>query len=106
MSFDGTYQVTVQTPMGAQKGKLTIRTSGDTFSGSMETATGSSEFSGGRINGNTLQSLAETKTPMGAFDIGYKAAIDGDKLTGEAATPLGSVPMEGIKIKYMERGNF
>jgi hypothetical protein len=97
MSFDGTYNVTVQTPMGAQQGKLIIETSGDTFSGSMETPSGSSEFTGGNISGNTLTWRAETKTPMGAFDVAYKATIEGDKLTGEAETPLGSAPMEGVK---------
>lgn len=98
MSFDGTYSVTVQTPMGAQQGKLTINTSGDTFSGSMETPSGSSDFSGGAISGNTLKWRAETKTPMGAFDVGYTVTIDGDKLTGEAETPFGSAPLEGTKV--------
>lgn len=97
MSFDGTYTVTVKTPMGDQQGKLTIKTSGDTFSGSMETPSGSSDFSDGSISGNTLQWRAQTKTPMGAFDVGYKVTIEGDKLTGEAETPFGSAPLEGAK---------
>ena len=45
MSIDGTYQVTVKTPLGSQKGKLTIQTSGDGFSGSLETPSGTSSFS-------------------------------------------------------------
>lgn len=98
MSIDGTYQVKVKTPMGDQLGKLTIQTAGDVFSGSLETPSGTSSFSGGRISGNRLQWRSETKTPMGAFDVSYTATIDGDKLTGEAATPLGAAPMEGMKI--------
>ena len=97
MSFDGIYSVTVQTPMGSMEGKLTIRTEGETFSGILETASGASDFSGGSISGNMLEWRAETKTPMGAFDVSYKAAMDGDKLTGEAATPFGSAPMEGTR---------
>lgn len=98
MSLDGTYKVTVQTPMGAQQGKLTVTTSGDTFSGCLETASGTSDFSGGSISGNTLQWRAETKTPLGAFDVGYKAVIEGDNLTGKAETPFGSAPMKGTRI--------
>jgi hypothetical protein len=98
MNLDGTYDVTVRTPMGAQRGKLTIQTSGDAFSGSLETKSGASNFTGGSINGNHLQWQAETKTPMGAFDVTYKATLDGEKLTGEAATPLGTAPLEGIKV--------
>lgn len=98
MSFDGNYQVIVKTPMGDQQGRLTIQTAGDVFSGSLETPSGASSFSGGRISGNLLQWQAETKTPMGAFDVSYTVTIDGDKLTGEASTPLGAAPMEGVKI--------
>jgi hypothetical protein len=98
MSFDGTYQVTVKTPMGNQEGKLTIQTTGDGFSGSLETPSGASDFSGGRISGSRRQWQAETKTPMGAFDVSYSATIEGDTLSGTAATPLGEAPMEGKKI--------
>lgn len=98
MSIDGTYNISVQTPMGSQKGTLTIKVEGNSFSGNLETASGSSDFSSGIINGNVLHWRAETKTPMGAFDVSYKATIEGNTLSGEAATPFGSVPMEGTKI--------
>lgn len=98
MSIGGTYQVTVKTPMGDQQGKLIIQTTGDGFSGSLETPSGTSSFTGGRINGSELRWQAETKTPMGSFDVSYTATIDGDKLTGEASTPLGAAPMAGMKI--------
>lgn len=98
MPFDGTYQVSVKTPMGDQQGKLTIQSTGDVFSGSLETSSGVSSFSGGSISGNQLQWHAETKTPMGAFDVSYTATIVGDKITGEAATPFGAAPLEGTRI--------
>lgn len=98
MPFDGTYHVTVKTPMGSLEGDLTIRSSGNSFSGSMQTPFGASNFSGGRINGNQLKWQAETKTPMGSFDVTYSATVDGDKINGEATTPLGAAPMEGARV--------
>jgi hypothetical protein len=98
MSIDGTYQVTVKTPLGKQKGKLTIQSAGDQFSGSLETSSGTTHFSDGRISGGQLQWQAETRTPMGAFDVSYTATIQGDRLTGEAATPMGTAPLEGMKL--------
>ena len=98
MSFDGTYNVTVQTPMGTQKGKLTIRTLGETFSGSLETKSGESQFAGGTITGDLLQFQAETKTPLGPFQVDYRITMDGDGFSGEASTPMGAAPMEGKKI--------
>lgn len=98
MSIDGTYQVTVKTPLGNQKGKLTIQSSGDIFSGSLETSTGTTHFSDGRVNGSQLQWHAETKTPMGSFDVNYTATVEGGRLSGEAATPMGKAPMEGMRL--------
>jgi len=98
MSFDGLYNITVKTPMGKQKGKLTIRTSGNSFSGELETASGDSQFTGGVINGNQLQWEAETKTPLGSFQVSYRAKIEGEELSGEASTPMGKAPMTGAKI--------
>jgi hypothetical protein len=98
MSIDGTYQVTVKTPLGKQKGKLNIASSGNTFSGSLETGSGATHFSGGLIDGDTLRWQAETKTPMGAFEVSYTATIDGSRITGEASTPMGKAPLEGKKV--------
>lgn len=98
MTFDGTYQVTVKTPLGAQKGKLTIHAVGDVFSGRMETPSGATDFSDGLINGDRLHWQAETKTPLGNFDVSYTATIVDGKLSGEASTPMGKASMEGIKV--------
>lgn len=97
MTFDGTYHVKVKTPMGALEGKLSIKTSGNTFSGTMETPSGTSDFSNGSIDGNQIKWQAETKTPMGAFDVSYSATIDGDSIVGKATTPMGNAPLEGTK---------
>ena len=83
--------------MGSLEGKLSIQSSGNTFSGTMETDSGSSEFSNGTIDGNKITWQAETKTPMGPFEVGYTATIDGDTITGEASTPMGNAPLEGTK---------
>ena len=98
MSLDGTYTVKVRTPMGSLEGNLTIQSSGNSFSGTMETPSGTSEFTNGTIDGNRISWQAETKTPMGPFDVSYTATIDGGKITGEASTPMGNAPFEGIKV--------
>jgi hypothetical protein len=98
MSFDGTYQVSVKTPMGQLQGKLTIKSVGDGFSGSLETPSGTTQFSSGRIQGAGLQWQAETRTPLGKFNVDYSATIEGDRISGEAKTPMGTAPLEGMKI--------
>lgn len=97
MSYDGTYNITVHTPMGDQQGTLTIKMEGDAFSGTLETAMGTSDLSDCSISGNELQWRAETETPMGSIDVSFKAAINDDTITGEALTPFGSAPLEGKK---------
>lgn len=98
MTFDGTYQVTVTTPLGAKQGKLTILSNGNDFSGDMESPFGTTSFSGGRIDGNRLQWEAKTKTPLGKFDVNFSATIVDGKLSGEASTPMGKASIDGEKV--------
>ena len=50
---DGSWNTTVNSPMGAQKATLTIKTDGATFTGTMAGAQGNQEVSG-KVDGNTL----------------------------------------------------
>lgn len=98
MSLSGTYQVKVRTKLGSLKGKLSIQTDGDTFSGTIETTSGVSDVTNGRVDGNRLSWRSKTKTPMGAYDVNYTAVIDGGKVSGEASMPMGTAPLEGKKV--------
>jgi hypothetical protein len=97
MAVDGTYSITMNTPMGPQQAKLTLKSDGNSLGGIYEGAMGPEEFSGGVIDGNRCEWNATTKTPMGPLSLKISATIDGNTISGQAVTPFGTATFEGSK---------
>lgn len=96
MSLDGTYDVTVKSPMGDQKSRLTIRIDGAKFTGTNAGATGTNEIAGA-AGSDTLTWQEEITVPM-PMTLDMVATIDGDALSGTVkAGAFGSFPMTGTR---------
>ncbi len=96
MAVDGTYNIIVQTPMGAQKSKITLKTDGDSLNGTDESAMGTSTLTG-TAKGNEVQWEETVKTPMGEIKLSFKGEVEGNKISGQVTSPFGSVPFEGTR---------
>jgi hypothetical protein len=98
MTVGGTYECVTKTPLGAQKGTLTIvPESADTFSGSIVGDLGAMDIKGGRISGNTLTWQMKMTMPM-PMDLDCTATVDGDTITGEVkAGMFGSMSLSGTR---------
>ena len=95
--IDGTWNCTMNTPMGAGAVTLTLVTNGDELSGSLASDQGVMEFSGGKVDGNKLSWTVSIDQPM-AMQIDTTATIDGDNLTGEAQLgSFGSAQISGTR---------
>lgn len=81
MSADGTWNTTINTPMGAQNGTLTLATSGATLSGKMAGAQGEMPLSDGTVDGNNLTWKAQMTSPM-PMTLEFSATVDGDTISG------------------------
>jgi len=81
MSADGTWNTTINTPMGAQNGTLTLQTSGATLTGKMAGAQGEIQLTDGTVDGNNLTWKAAMTSPM-PMTLEFSAAVDGDKISG------------------------
>ncbi|HKT84653.1 MAG TPA: hypothetical protein VJQ77_01060 [Novosphingobium sp.] len=82
MALAGSYDCVTKTPLGDQKGVLTIvPDSGDSFTGRITGDLGSMEIGDGRISGNTLRWRMKMTMPM-PMDLDCTATIEGDRLTG------------------------
>lgn len=94
---DGTYDVTVKSPLGDQKSTLTVRSEGATFSGTNAGATGSDEVSGA-VSGNTLSWKQSITVPM-PMTLDMTATVEGDTISGSVgAGAFGSFPMSGKRV--------
>lgn len=98
MSPGGSYDCVTKTPMGDQKGVLTIVPDGeDRFTGSITGDLGSMDISDGHISGNTLSWRMKMTMPM-PMDLDCTATIEGDALTGKVkAGMFGEMELKGVR---------
>lgn len=94
----GSYDCVTDTPLGRQKGVLTIVPGdGDSFTGQITGDLGSMSLRDGRIDGNTLTWQMKMTVPM-PMDLDCKATIDGDTLTGTVkAGMFGTMALNGTR---------
>lgn len=98
MAVDGTYEVTIKTPMGDQNATLKLKTEGDTLTGTLESAmTGVAEITEGKVEGNELTWTQNARTPVGALTLHITATVVGVKISGRADSPFGPAQFEGSR---------
>ena len=99
MSVAGTYNTTVKSPMGDQKGTFTVvpGDDGSSFTGSMAGGMGSMNTDDGKIDGNTLTWKMNMTVPM-PMTLNCTATIEGDTLAGKVnAGAFGDMPLTGTR---------
>jgi hypothetical protein len=96
MSADGTWKVTINSPMGVQEGTLVIAVSGDTFTGKMEMRQGAQDISG-KADGDTLSWTSQLTQPF-PITLETTVTVSGDEMTGSVkAGAFGSSPLKGVR---------
>ena len=97
MAIEGNYEVIIKTPMGNQKGGMTLGRDGDTLTGEMTSSFGSTVIEDGKVDGDTLTFKISIKSPM-PMTLDGEATVDGDTLNGNVtAGAFGSFPFSGAK---------
>jgi hypothetical protein len=97
MSVDGTWNITVNSPMGAQKSTLTLKSDGGTLTGSASGAQGSQDIQNGKVDGNNVSWSMPITVPM-PMTLEFTGVVDGDKISGNVkAGSFGSFPFSGTR---------
>ena len=81
MSANGTWNTTINTPMGAQNGTLELNVDGSDLSGKMSSPQGEMAIENGAIDGDILSWKAAITAPM-PMTLEFSATVDGDAITG------------------------
>ncbi len=81
MSADGNWNTTMNTPMGAQNGTMTLSTDGGALTGKLVSPQGEIELTDGTVDGDTLTWKADITSPM-AMTLEFTATVDGDSMSG------------------------
>jgi hypothetical protein len=83
MTFDGDWDLSVKTPMGAQESKLTVHSEGDVLSGELRGNGETVAIYDGTVDGDAVAWKADVTKPFG-MTISFTAKVDGSSLAGEA----------------------
>ena len=94
----GSYDIVVKTPLGDQRGRLSVTPKGDRFAGSLSGELGTQDIADGAVADGRLQWTMDVKKPM-ALKLICEAAVDGDTLTGTVKAGIfGTYPITGRRV--------
>ena len=95
MAVDGKWEITINSPMGAQKAVLDLKSDGASLTGT-QTAQGSTQpLANGKVEGAALSWSANITTPM-PMTLEFSGSVEGDTLKGSVkAGAFGSFPFSG-----------
>ena len=97
MAIDGTWKVTVQSPMGAQTADLTLSSSGETLTGTAVAAAGKVDISNGKVAGDKATWSMSIQQPF-PMTLDYDVLVSGDEMRGSVkAGAFGSFPMTAVR---------
>lgn len=98
MAVDGKWEITINSPLGAQKATLDLATDGGTLTGTQTAAQGSGPLENGKVDGDNLSWSAKISSPM-PLTLDFSGAVEGDKLSGSVkAGAFGSFPFTGNRV--------
>jgi hypothetical protein len=83
MSVDGTWKITLQTPMGAQTSTIELVSDGNALSGTQSGTHESGPIYDGSVNGDTATWKVDITRPM-PLTVTFAATVEGDTISGTA----------------------
>jgi hypothetical protein len=97
MSADGNWKITINTPMGARTMNVAIATSGDSFTGKVDSEMGAQEVTG-KVDGDNLTWSTDITNPM-PMKLEFAAKVDGDKMSGNVKLGMfGNASLTGERV--------
>ena len=96
-AVDGSWDTIVKSPLGDQKAVLTVKTDGNSWTGSQVGAMGAVDIKDGTVEGDTIKWTMSITVPM-PMSLDCSATAEGDTLTGSVgAGAFGSFPLSGTR---------
>jgi hypothetical protein len=97
MAADGTWHLTMNTPMGERRSTLTLSTAGGTLTGKQEAEGNTTDIAEGTVNGNDVSWQVSITNPM-PLTLTFNGTVDGNGMNGTADTGMfGSFPFSGTR---------
>jgi len=96
-NVDGNWSIITKSPMGDQAGTLTVKSSGETFTGTYTGSMGKTSVEDGKVDGDKLTWKMDIIVPM-PMTLDCEATVSGNTMTGTVtAGAFGSFPLTGTR---------
>ncbi|WP_346934769.1 hypothetical protein [Clostridium sp.] len=95
--MEGKYYISMQTPMGLEKGTIEFIVSGERLSGSLKAKGVTSTFDGRTVNGNEFEFSGEFKKFITKIAYTAKGKVEGNNLTAIVHSKFGNFTVKGIR---------
>lgn len=97
MSVDGKWNVTVNSPMGAQKSELNFKAEGSTLTGTAQAQGNTQNIADGKVEGDNVSWKVSITTPF-PMTLEFAGAVNGDSMSGNVkAGNFGSFSWTGSR---------
>jgi hypothetical protein len=83
VSIDGSWEITIQTPMGPQASKLEFKSDGGALTGTQSGGGDQTDIYDASVDGDNATWKVDIKQPM-AMTVTFKATVDGQTISGTA----------------------
>lgn len=97
MAVDGTWNLTMQTPMGERTSTVTLASAGGALTGTQAADGDQTEIFDGSTSGDDATWKVKIVNPM-PLTLEFKGAVDGDTISGKVSAGfIGSWPFSGTR---------
>jgi hypothetical protein len=97
MAVDGTWNITMSTPMGERNATLSLKSAGGALTGTQAAEGNSTEIFDGTAAGDDLAWKVSITNPM-PLTLAFTGKVSGDSISGEMGIgPMGSFPFTGTR---------
>ncbi|MDF2631829.1 MAG: hypothetical protein K0Q85_425 [Caproiciproducens sp.] len=92
---DGKYNIALQTPIGSMRGSITLVTSAEKLSGTLEVNGNRYPFSGGSVHGEKCSFSSDFKTAFGRIRVDINGTVHDDLFKATGKTQMGMITAVG-----------
>jgi hypothetical protein len=97
MAVDGSWNITMSTPLGERKTTLTVKDAGGTLTGTQDAEGNSAEIFDGTARGDDVTWKVSITNPM-PLTLEFTGKVAGDSMSGEMGIgPMGNFPFTGTR---------
>lgn len=97
MPVDGTWDLTVHSPMGEEKSVLTLTLDGERLSGTISGADGTSDLKQAKLADNVVSWNTDITSPM-PLTLEFCGTVEGDAMAGQVKLGMfGNAPFTGVR---------